>query len=323
MPPSPPQLDEHGFPIPTTFDGQPIHRGPSPTFQFIWRAGLVLAFLAVLVGALSQSPLAGYVKEKLAGRLVERAWDKEHCNDPEGALADLNRAASWLPDNPQVLHFRAHLKLALNDVEGSLDDFNSLVKLDGRYAPAYLGRSVALQRLNRHREAIDDLTQAIKLSDSRAAMPRNNRAYARAVAGVDLHEALDDVQQALAVVKEDLAHERMAFNKYSEHKTVELNRDLAMDLDTRGYIYYLQERYEEALSDLEQAIQLIGEVRSWMLRRVPAEHHAFYQQQFNQTLSVMYHHRGQVYEKLGRQDEARSDLDLATQLGYNPAEGVF
>lgn len=323
MPPVPPQLDEHGFPIPTTFDGQPIHRGPSRTFQFIWRAGLVLAFLAVLVGVLSQSPLAGFVKEKLAERLIERAREKERLGDLRGALADLSGAATWSPDNATVLELRAQLKLTMRDVEGSLEDCNALVKLDRRYAPAYIVRSAALQRLDRHREAIDDLTEAIRLSDSRDALPRNNRAYARAVAGIDLPEALDDVEQAIAIVDEDLAHERLALRRYSFIKIPQLKSQKAAYLDTRGYIYFLQGRPDDALADLKEAIQLENEFRAFVLEQAPAKFQPYWERRLNQGLAVMHHHRGQVYEKLGRQDESRSDLDLATQLGYNPAEGVF
>lgn len=323
MPPSTPRLDEHGFPIPATFDNEPARRRPSRTFQLIWRSGLVLAFIAVLLGMLFSSTVADEAKQWLAGRLLKRAVEKERLSDAAGALADVNRAASLAPDHPQVLELRAHLKLTLNDVEGSLDDYNALVKLDRRYAPAYLGRSTALQRLNRHQEAIDDLTQAIKLSPSRDAMPRNNRAYARALAGVDLHEALGDVQQAISMVEENLARESLTPTKYSMMMVAFAKSQKAAYLDTRGYIYFLQERYADALADLELAIQLTDEFRHFWLRQVPAEHHSFYERQFDHELSVMYHHRGQVYEKLGKPEESRADLDLATKLGYNPAEGVF
>ncbi len=323
MPPPAPRLDEHGFPIPATFDNEPARRRPSRTFQIVWRSGLVLAFIAVLVGLIFQSPIAEGAKQLLAGRLLQRAQEKERLSDPQGALADVNRAAALVPDRPLVLELRAHLKLTLNDVEGSLEDYNALVKLDRRYAPAYLGRSTALQRLNRHQEAIDDLTQAIKLSPSRDAMPRNNRAYARALAGVDLHEALGDVQQAIAMVEENLAHESLTPHKSSMAMVALAKSQKAAYLDTRGYIYFLQQRYDDALADLELAIQLTDEFRRFLLRQAPAEYHPFYQRQFDHELSVMYHHRGQVYDKLGKLEESRADLDLAAKLGYNPAEGVF
>lgn len=322
MPPAPPQLDEHGFPIPTTFDDRPARRGPSRAFQFAWRTALVLAFIAVLLGMVFQSTLAKGAKHWLAEQLVRRSLEKVLLNDPSGALADLNRAASLSPDNPQVLQIRAQLKLTLHDVEGSLEDYNALVKLDRRYAPAYLGRSSALQRLNRHREAIDDLTQAIKLSTSRDATPHNNRAYARAIAGVDLAEALDDVQEAIKIIDEDLRDNQLA-NRRSLTQAPELRGQKAAYLDTRGYIYFLQSRYEEALADLDQAIQFAEEFHGLRVGHIRAEYQPYFKKQSDQEMSVMFHHRGQVYEKLGRKEEARADLDRATQLGYNPAEGVF
>ncbi len=323
MPPPAPRLDEHGFPIPATFDNEPARRRPSRQFQIAWRSALVVAFIAVLVGLAFQSSVANEAKQWLAERLVKRAFEKERLSDPQGALAEVNRAAALAPDHPQVLEMRAHLRLTLSDVEGSLEDYNELLKLDRRYVPAYLGRSSALQRLNRHDEAIDDLTQAIKLSPSRDAMPRNNRAYARALAGVDLHEAFGDVQQAIAMVEENLAHESLAPTKYSIVMIAFAKSQKAAYLDTRGYIYFLQDRHEDALADLELAIQLTNEFRRFWLGQMPPEYHAFYERQFDHELSVMHHHRGQVYEKLGKAEESRADLDLARQLGYNPAEGVF
>ncbi|HJT31168.1 MAG TPA: tetratricopeptide repeat protein [Pirellulales bacterium] len=322
MPPAPPQLDEHGFPIPSTFDDRPARRGPSRAFQFVWRTALVLACIAVVLGWAFQSRLANGAKNWLAEQLVRRSLEKVLLNDPSGALGDLNRAASLSPDNPQVLQIRAQLKLTLHDVEGSLEDYNALVKLDRRYAPAYLGRSSALQRLNRHREAIDDLTQAIKLSTSRDATPHNNRAYARAIAGVDLAEALDDVQEAIKIIDEDLRDNQLA-NRRSLTQAPELKGQKAAYLDTRGYIYFLQSRYEEALADLDQAIQFAEEFHGLRVGHIRAEYQPYFKKQSDQEMSVMYHHRGQVYEKLGRNEEARADLDRATQLGYNPAEGVF
>ncbi|MGH7194065.1 MAG: tetratricopeptide repeat protein [Candidatus Saccharimonadales bacterium] len=323
MPPSPPRLDEHGFPIPATFDNEPARRRPPRKFQIVWRSALVVACIAVLLGLVFQSSVADEAKQWAADWLIKRAQEKERLSDPQGALAEVNRAASLAPDNPRVLEIRAHLKQTLNDVEGSLEDYNAIIKLDRRYAPAYLGRSIALQRLNRHQEAIDDLTQVIKLSPSRDAMPRNNRAYARAMAGVELHEALGDVQQAITMVEENLARESLMPSKYAVMIVAFAKRDKAVCLDTRGYIYFLQNQYNEALADLELAIQLTDEFRRFWLSQVPAEHHPYYERQFDHELSVMYHHRGQVYEKLGKLEESRADLDLAKQLGYNPAEGVF
>jgi hypothetical protein len=43
----------------------------------------------------------------------------------------------------------------------------------------------------------------------------------------------------------------------------------------------------------------------------------------NEQLSVLYHHRGLVYQKLNQPEKARADLDQARRLGYDPSKGVW
>ena len=97
----------------------------------------------------------------------------------------------------------------------------------------YVARAVALQRLKRHEDAIRDLSQALLLrrkagsvlSDHRYSQPEllNARAYTRAIAGLELDEALHDINDA-----------------------IEGERENAHFLDTRGYIYYLRGDYDQA-----------------------------------------------------------------------------
>jgi tetratricopeptide (TPR) repeat protein len=320
MPPSPP-LDEHGFPIPPTFEGHAPARRPGEFLGGAWKFLLVLAFVGLLAGLLLKSELAGGAKKIIAGQLVSRAEQKHDLGDMPSALADLDRAASWSPDNPKIYQLRAEWKLETNDVAGSLEDYDRLIRLAPRHAPAYMGRSQVYQRLDRHREAIEDLTKAIHLSPSREPTPRNNRAYARALANIELDEALVDVQQALDMVEQRAADAQRSME--SDLSIALINVHKSAYLDTRGYINFLQEKYELALEDLNQAIELANSSQERMISAMPTSRRAAVQTQFNHELAVMYHHRGQVYEKLGRTREAKSDLDHGDDLGYNPAAGVF
>jgi hypothetical protein len=126
------------------------------------------------------------------------------------------------------------------------------------------------------------------------------------LAGVELKEALADVELAL----------RMA------------GGDIPAFLDTRGLIQHLLGNQTEALTDLDLAIGRTEEERRVPLsaarRRVaPAGFLARRLRYYNETLAVMYHHRGMVYEKVGRKEEATADLRQGDKLGYNPAEGVY
>jgi tetratricopeptide (TPR) repeat protein len=324
MPPSMPPLDEHGFPIPATFDGPSSRRRPSQWLGHVWQVGLVLVFMGLLAGWVFKSGVGEGFNEFIARQLVQRAHQKNEYGDFKGALADLERASRWAPAEPDIIEMRAHLKLKTNDVAGSLTDYEQLIRLDSRRASAYQGRSIVYQRLNRHREAVDDLTKVIDMMPGDATA-LNNRAYARALGGIELDAALADVQQAISIVDEEIAAEQMGrFDPNSTQiRVAKTNSQKAAYLDTRGYVYFLQTNYEPALEDLNKSIELTINWRDLVLSRVHAGQRFAVQQQFNHELSVMYHHRGEVLEKLGRAEEAKDDLDRGHQLGYNPAEGVF
>lgn len=318
MPPSSPQVDEHGFPIPPTFDdSQNGRRKLGAPLRRFWLIGLMLVFMALLASAVLESGGWDKAKEWMADFLVQRAQKKQVLDDLPGALEDLERAARWVPDDPPIYELRAEIKKQLKDLEGSLRDYNKLVELRPRYAQAYMHRSVVLQRLKRHREAIDDLTQAMKLSTAeRATLPKNNRAYARAIAGVELEEAFKDIEEAIA---EDA----------DRHDTRDhLDHPNAAYLDTRGYLHLLLGRPEQALADFDLAIKITEQEREALLVKFEQFNASkkirdFYGKPVIENLAVMYHHRGQAHEKLGHTSEAESDLKKGDSLGYNPDEGVF
>src|SRR5262249_20077821 len=134
--------------------------------------------------------------------------------------------------------------------------------------------------------------------------PYNERAYVRAVAGVELKDALDDVQRAIELA----------------------GRPVAAYLDTRGYLYHLLNRQDEALQDLDQAITLAEAEGPWGLqprgfRRAGASE--LEMRRYRENLSVLYHHRGQVHQSLGKEELSTRDFERGKELGYNPAAGVF
>ena len=316
MAPNSPQLDEHGFPIPPTFDGpgrRPRRQGGAPR-AVLWL--LLVVFVALLVGGVARSGGWKDVKDWFAEMLLHRARQKAVADDMSGALADVERAAALSPDNPNIYELSALIKRELKDFDGALEDYSQLIKLRGPDAAAYAGRSLVYQRLNRHREAIDDLTQVIKLSSERDAMSRNNRAYARAIAGIELEEAFVDIEEAL-----EYSAEQRGAPDAGENAN-------AAFLDTRGYLHLLLGRPDEALADLEQAIknterdqqETLDKLR---IRRVPPQMQAAWAKHFAHDLAVMYHHRGLAHQALGHAAEAEADLRHGDQLGYNPDEGVY
>jgi tetratricopeptide (TPR) repeat protein len=303
MPPPNRPLDKDGFPVPTTFESVAETRRPrNGPIVWIIRTLLVLAGMALLVSL----ALQGIGPDYIAKWYQKRAEDRFDRDDVSGAIADLDRAIAWTPEAPDLYRQRAYCREKSHDLAGSLEDYNRLIEISPNYAKAYAGRSTVYQRMERHREAIDDVTRAIELRPKNDHVLLNHRAYTRAIANMELQEALYDIQQAIDLVEVEVA----AY------------------LDTRGYIYYLLDRHEEALADLDRAVQLASLDRKRMLQTAAAQHwskarRAREQRAYKENEAVMIYHRGLAHEKLGHHELAQSDKDRGLQLGYNPAEGVY
>jgi len=244
-------------------------------------------------------------------RLAQR-WDE--------AIHAANEAVSWLPDDGHPYLMRGELRRdapkGLRDLQGSLDDFNQLIKLSPYFATGFAGRARTLQRLGRHQEAIDDYSSAIRLSAEDDDGPWNARAYARALARIDLEAALEDVERAIR-----MRNERAEGEGFKEPA-------IATYLDTRGYILHLLGHEKEALTDLDKAIeQTENERELWEAKLDSSTENpdlvSLQKLAFEQTLAVMYHHRGEIHQAMGHDALSSHDLNKADTLGFDPDNGVF
>lgn len=308
MNPTDVRLDAHGFPIPPTIGGsQPVDSSEKPRRMgrgtFTIRVLLVIVALGAAVMALVRAELGEPMARTVAGWLAGHAFEKQAADDLDGALRDLDRALAWTDKMPEIFAMRGQVRLENGDVPGSLADFNKVISMWPASSDAYEWRSMALQRLDQHDEAIRDINKAIEL---RPAEPNllNSRAYVRAIANQDLKEALADVEKALSMEGEN-----------------------ANFLDTRGYLYFLLGDTDRALADLDRALKITEQQapravfmgnhphRGRVLARAIRRH--------EYAMAVMYHHRGQVHKSLGHDDLAEADLRQGDALGYNPAAGVY
>jgi tetratricopeptide (TPR) repeat protein len=295
-------VDKMGFPIPSTFEAPAKARRPNAgAAVWIIRTLLVLIGLGLMVGM----AFKGIGPDQIASWYLQRADDCYRRDDVRGALTYLDRAISWTPGEAELYHLRARCRRETHDLAGSLEDYNRLIELSPNRADAFTGRSTVYQRMERHREAIDDATRALELRPNNHSL-LNNRAYVRAIGNLELEEALADIQQAI----DQISYEEPAY------------------LDTRGYIYYLLDRQEDALKDLDRAVQLASLHRKRMLQaagaqRVRSRQRARLERELNEHEAVLVYHRGLVHEKLGNTDQANTDLARGRELGYNPAEGVY
>ncbi len=286
---------------------------PEPTsrhWRKNWLIWLPLTLVAVFVILAGPAMLLMGGFHRMAGVwFIVQAEQRYQADDLEEAERLLDRAAAWLPDDPLVYDHRGQVRLERNDPQGALADFNRVIELNPHYYGGYAGRSAALQRLGRFREAIDDCNRAIKLRPESDPAPWNNRAYARALGNMELDTALSDIEHAIELSGEKDGNEVAAY------------------LDTRGYIRFRLGQHEAALADLNRAVELAQRAYE-QLQQADEQTADSANGQKRRTrlareeLAVILHHRGLTHRALGHTAQADEDLQRAKQLGYDPARGV-
>lgn len=304
------RVDQHGFPIPPGFEDQPgtEPRRRPPSRRARW---VVLALLvAVIASLIVESPVSTTARRWAASCCWNRAQDDLSRGNLPGAISKLGWAIFLVPDAPRLYAIRASWRLAAGDLEGSLEDFSRAIELNPSDAQLYSSRSQVYQRLDRTADALRDLNQAVKQSDPNDPAPLNNRAYARAVAGVELKEGMADIEKAIQLEGKGKDKENGEY------------------IDTRGWLRFRMGDYKGALADLDLAIKLTHSARQHDIdilagRLSPRRLIEQCEQRYGLALAVMHHHRGEIYEKLGDKKQAATDLKLGEKLGYDPKNGVF
>ncbi|MBX3411620.1 MAG: hypothetical protein KF708_02790 [Pirellulales bacterium] len=275
-----------------------------PAWRWIWRGSLVLAGIV----AVALLGLAANGTKGLANYWLARAYGHYAQGDLPAAIDSLTDGLEWFPDDSMLVYARAQFRREHHDLAGSLQDANRLIELAPEFADGYTERAQTYLRQKRYPEAIADLTQARDLQPTGEPEPLNGLAYARALAGTDLELGLSEVQQAIDQ------------SATSPH--------LYSYLDTRGYLYHLLQRHEEALADLDRAVEQGLKDRDKAVAHMQAQRLSDSQinrltNLLNRNLAVIYHHRGEVHQALGNKEQAEFDLRRGDELGYNPEQGVF
>jgi tetratricopeptide (TPR) repeat protein len=314
------KYDQHGFPVPGTFEDLPMpdrdttgaSKGPaSPRPRGASRRKkIVLGLILLAVVALAAIPWLTDVGQGLLGDwLAQRARQRFNDGDMPGTVADSTRAFSLLGDDLsderriQLLAMRGIAKLQIHDLEGSVSDFDRVLTSPNADREirqwCYFRRSWANCRLQNHAAAVADATRAIELLDRNdQLLPTflNQRAYIRALANMskeELEAGLQDIERAMLMTRNNPAF-----------------------IDTRGYLRHLLGQNDLALADMKQAIALTETMLRQTYRFDEAE-------QLKKDLAVMHYHRALIHDALGNTSDAASDHLQAEEFGYNPAEGVL
>lgn len=306
------RYDRDGFPIPADFDvpddvsaeaGQPraaVRRRPG--------VGKRLFIAAVIAGVLVPTLLAPVamplIREAVVAWSLEQATLHEVQNDLPTAVTHMDRAVDWYGQDAELLCMRAMLRLENRDAAGALADAElAAEEMPTSPAPARV-RALAAVVAGQPEAALEAADLAVRLSGPGDPEALNHRAYIRALVGRDLSEALADIDAALAV---------------RDDEPVEF-------LDTRGFVLHLLGRQQEAIDQLNLAIDGMQRERRQALllaERVDRVQLARRLRWLDHSLAVMHHHRALACQAIGLDDQAEQDFETARTKGFDPSRGVM
>ena len=316
-----PQFDKHGLPIPIKLDRNPYEAGDSlapprsPAKILKYKRPLLALVILGIIAAIILPNLKKDVGRLLAIRHLRRSEEFIHRRQPLLAQRQVDQAVFWGGDHPPIRWKCAQMRLETGDAKGCVRDCKKLLELQKADREiefeTHLLLANANQRLRNWPAAIESATRLIELRPEESE-PWNVRAYMRALSNVDLEAGLTDIESALRV--------------HRDQRGMANDRTEAFYLDTRGYLFFRLGRIDEALQDLETALQIVetardqfrfaGDQFGWGSRNRWEIAH------LEESLAVMYHHRGEIFAAMAKADLAAEDFERAVALGYSPENGV-
>lgn len=317
------KYDRLGFPIPPEFippadqaagrtadkAGVPdAARGQRPAAGPRKRLAVAIALLGLVVPTFFAPAVMPLVREAVVSWSLERAVGREARGQVTAAVAEVGRAIDWCPDDAmlrcRLLCWRAMLRIENRDPRGALNDAAAgLAAAPGSTQPHRV-QALAHVMLDEADEAIAAADAAVQAAGAGNPEALNHRAYIRALVGRDLPAALADIDTALGG---------------SDGAAPEL-------LDTRGFILHLLGRHQEAIDQLNLAID--GAVQqqrrlALLVGRADADEVASRLRSLDHGLAVMHQHRGLACRAAGLEGQARQDLEIAAKKGFDPSSGIF
>lgn len=230
----------------------------------------------------------------------------------DDALTLLDEVVEDDPQNVAALLLRAEWLLQESQADRALADLDRAVEISPDDRDLLRIRATVLLTVGRYDDAIRDTDTALASVATedhiRRSMYLNLSAYYRAIANQELTRAKEDIDEALKLVQDE--DSRMAL------------------LDTRGFVLYRMERYDEALADLNAAIPVADkELEQWdqMKATISRRGHDIeaMAKKVYRNVAVIYYHRGLIYEALGQKEQAEADFAKVRGWGLEPGEDLF
>lgn len=309
------RYDKDGFPIPPDFEfrsngsSDDVFAGPAapaqPTRSGSRKRMMLVALVAAgLLPAVVGPEVMPAIRHVVVEWSLERAVEREARNDVAGAVSDVSRAVRWHGDDVELLCMLSMLRLENRDAVGALGDANRAAAMAPTAIQPLRVRALVNVVNGNADAALADARMVVELASRGDPDALNHRAYVRALVGRELPAALADIDAAIA--SDD-----------------EVSAEL---LDTRGYLLHLLGRQQEAIDQLNLAIDSMQQSRrqvALLAGRIEPVELARRQRAIDHALAVMLHHRGLACRAIGLEQQARQDLQVAEQKGFDPSRGIF
>ncbi|MFM8702699.1 MAG: hypothetical protein ACKOHG_02325, partial [Planctomycetia bacterium] len=224
--------------------------------------------------------------------------------DLAGAIGEIGRAIRWHGEDVDLLCMRSMLRLEDRDAAGALEDAGRAAIIAPTSPQPLRVRALAHVVLGNADAALADAELVVDIAAPGDPDALNPRAYIRALVGRDLPAALADIDAAIAS-QGDAAPEL---------------------LDTRGFILHLLGRTQEAIDQLNLAIDSMQQNRRRLVGlsgRADRTELARRLRMLDHGLAVMLHHRALACEEAGLEEQAKQDFSLAKKKGFDPSRGIF
>lgn len=298
----------------TPFSHFPDHLRPPAPGKSKWKFRLIV--LLILVGLIGPCT-ALFVPREIASWHLANAREARAEGDNDRAYAEMTSTLRWRPDDPRLFLQRAAWRLRDGEEKRALSDIKAAEDRTRDNYELLAVKAQLLQHLGRHAEAISAWKSIDRLSkqprgEPERAMALNGLAYARAVGKLELKKALEDAAEALRLAPGSAAV-----------------------LDTHGYLLHLNGEHEKAIVEMDQAVKGMEEEliliqslspEDWRRTQI-ANSGGIDLSELNKPetgAAVVRYHRALVLKALGREDDAKKDLDRArTLIGREPDETLF
>lgn len=188
----------------------------------------------------------------------------------ERAEADFSKVIELEPENAAAYFNRANVRMQLERFDQAMEDFNELIRLCPTLGAAYSGRGTAWIQQGEHEKAAADFKDAVECDPEmaefyaiqrtvvEAAYFQRKEQYDKAIAKVN--EALElQPELAPAVAVRAVCHwysEQLVESVEDFTRLIEIAGESFSALSGRGQVLAEMGEFEEALADLNRALEL-------------------------------------------------------------------